>query len=151
MNADATPELPDLDEIVDKIDALFSDMDVWVHRRTGEVYWMSPGLEGEMPEEDAEIERMLESDELVYVEAHTDDGRRVEDYLARLEDVDVARRVAGAWNRRGRGRWHRFKTALAGAGLLDDWNEFRLARLRDNVAAELEDEGVRFHDRRARR
>ena len=136
----------DLTRIVAEVEALWSEWRAWLHRETGEVYILMGSGEDEA-EFAAEIEALIEAGKLVPLEREPwDDHRRVERFIARLGDGEAARRVADAWNRRGRGRWARFKGALDAAGRLEEWYDYRFECVRADVVRLLEMEGIPFRE-----
>ena len=137
----------DLAHIVGHVDGLSTGSNAWLHRETGEVHELSEDPD-DGGEAEAEIEELLAADKLIEIDNEPwEDHRRVERFLARLDDSDETERIADAWSRRGRGRWRRFKDALYKADLLSDWFAFRRDCVRTDVIRLLEAHEIEFrHD-----
>ena len=148
--SEGTEKLPrgplDLTRIVDEVDAAWSDWDVAIHRDTGAVLFRMESDYGN-DEAEEEIEALDEAGKLLWLHPEPwDDNRRAERFIGRLGKGETAYGIADAWNRRGRGRWTRFKDALDKAELLQDWFAYRRDAVRANVIRKLDAEHLAFFE-----
>jgi len=151
-NTETKPSRPlNLTELVAEIEGLFTECDAWFHRETGEVYTVMHDMDAIVGEDEdeqrAEIDKLDEAGLLVFIDRPSwEDWDRAERFVGGLPEGAAAFRIADVMSGRRRGKWGRFKDALAAAGLLQDWYDYRLAAVRRDVIGLLDGEGISYRE-----
>lgn len=148
-----------LREVAGAIDMSPSEVDMYIHRVTGELVMVEDSVlaairkkktprPSALPEESVEDARRVaaEKDAFVQLPAQQsyDGYRLMEDFCGTVEDARIRERLEDAI--RGKGAFRRFKDMVRRTGVEQDWYAFRNAAILEVARAFLEEHEIPYED-----
>lgn len=148
-----------LREVAGAIDMSPSEVDMCIHRVTGELVMVEDSVlaairkkktprPSALPEESVEDARRVaaEKDAFVQLPAQQsyDGYRLMEDFCGTVEDARIRERLEDAI--RGKGAFRRFKDMVRRTGVEQDWYAFRNAAILEVARAFLEEHEIPYED-----
>ncbi|MFO1172533.1 MAG: UPF0158 family protein [Hyphomicrobiaceae bacterium] len=146
-----------LREVAGAIDMSPSEVDMYIHRVTGEIVMVEDSVlaairkkktprPSALPEESVEDARRVaaEKDAFVQLPAQQsyDGYRLMEDFCGTVEDARIRERLEDAI--RGKGAFRRFKDMVRRTGVEQDWYAFRNAAILEVARAFLEEHEIPY-------